>query len=118
MGHSKIIFSDFARGPVETLEAHVLRLVKKYNLVAATVLKENYHYNMFGHPASTQLFGARPDTKPFIMELFISEVKIDAFIAELEELVLKGKSNFHYHKPLIVNPFTNPDVFHFINATR
>ena len=99
MVHSKNIFSDFARGPVESLEAHVLGLAKKYNLVAAIVLKENYHYNMFGHPASTQLFGARQGTSPIIMELFISERKIDAFMAELEELVLKGKSNFlHYRQ--------------------
>ena len=53
---------------------------------------------MFGSPASTQLFGAHPGTKPIIMELFISEVKFDSFITELEELVLKGKSNILYFK--------------------
>ena len=90
----RLYFADYAKGPVESLESHVLGLVKRFNLVSATILKENFHYNMFGSTASTQLFGAHPGTKPIIMELFISEVKYDSFITELEELVLKGKSYF------------------------
>ena len=114
----RLFFSDFARGPSETLEAHILGLVKRYNLVAATVLKENYHYNMFGHQASTQLFGARPGTKPIIMELFISEVKIDSFIAELEELALKGKSNILYYRHEIDAIIGNPSVLDNIDEYK
>jgi hypothetical protein len=36
----KLYFSDFARGPAESLESHVLGLVKKNKLVSATILKE------------------------------------------------------------------------------
>jgi hypothetical protein len=64
----------------------VLGLVNKFNLVAATVLKESFHYNMFGSPASTQLFGSRPGSKPIFIELFISEVKVDSFLKSLKSL--------------------------------
>jgi len=88
----------------------VLGLVKKFNLVAATVLKENFHYNMFGSPASTQLFGSRPGSKSIFMELFISEVKVDSFIKELEELAMKGKSNILYFKYEISSIIGNVSV--------
>ena len=114
----RLDFGDYAKGPAGSLESHVLGLIKKFNLVAATVLKENYHYNIFGSPASTQLFGARPGTKPIIMELYISEVKFDSFITELEELVLKGKSNILYSKHEISSIIGNPSVLDKIDEYK
>ena len=90
----KLYFGDYARGPESYLESHILGLFKKFNQVTATILKESFHYNMFGFPASSQLFDSCPGTKP----IFISEVKIDSFITEIEELALKGKSNILYSK--------------------
>ena len=106
----RLSFSDFARGPEESLESHVLRLVKKFKLAAATVLKESSHYSMFGTPASTQLFGSRPGTKPVFIEIFISEVKFDSFLKELENLVLIGESNVFYSKQELSSIIGDPSV--------
>ena len=114
----RLSFADFARGPEESLETHVLGLVKKFNLVSATVLKESFHYNMFGSPASDQLFGSRPGSKPIFMELFISEVKVDSFIKELEELALKGKSNVLYFKHEFSSIIGNPSVLDKIDEYK
>ena len=114
----RLSFSDFARGPEEPLEAHVLRLVKKFKLVAATVLKESYHYNLLGTPASTQLFGSHPGTKPVFIEIFISEVKLDSFIAELEDIVLKGKSNVFYSQHEMSSIIGDPSVLDKIDEYK
>ena len=94
----RLHFSDFARGPESSLETHVFDLVKKFKLVSATVLKESYHFHLFGKPESSQLFGSRPGSRPVIIEIFISEVKLDAFVKELEQLATEGKSNLLYSK--------------------
>ncbi|MCK5701210.1 MAG: hypothetical protein KAI29_08660 [Cyclobacteriaceae bacterium] len=114
----RLSFSDFARGPEESLESHVLGLVKKFKLVAATVLKESSHYSMFGVPASTQLFGSHPGTRPVFIEIFISEVKLDSFITELEELALKGKSNVFYSKHEMSSIIGDPSVLDKIDEYK
>lgn len=107
----RLHFSDYAMGTEGTLENQVLNLVKRYKLVAATILKESYHFNLLGTPASIQLFGSRPGTKPVIMELFISEKKLDSFIKELEEITVGGKSNILYSKHEVNGIIGNPEVF-------
>jgi hypothetical protein len=114
----RLYFGDYARGPESSLESHVLGLVKKFNLISATVLKESYHYNMFGTQASTQLFGAKPGTKPIFMELFISEVKFDSFITEIEEITLKGKSNIFYSRQEISSIIGNPSALDKIDEYK
>ena len=107
----RLYFADYARGPVESLESHVVQLAKRFNLVAVTVLRESFHYHKFGTAESTQLFGAKPGTKPVFIELFVSEVKVDSFLNELEELVLEGKSNIFYSKQEVNGIVGNPSVF-------
>lgn len=114
----KLHFGDYARGPVNSLESHVLKLVKRHNLISATVLKESYHYNVFGVPASTQLFGGQEATKPIFIDLFISEVKLDAFINELEEIALKGKSNILYSKHEISSIIGDPSALDKIDEYK
>jgi hypothetical protein len=65
---------------------------------------------MFGTPASTQLFGSRPGTKPVFIEIFISEVKFDSFLKELENLVLIGESNVFYSKQELSSIIGDPSV--------
>jgi hypothetical protein len=114
----RLYFGDYARGPELSLETHVLRLVKKFNLISATVLKESFHYNMFGTPASTQLFGAQSGTKPVFMDIFISEIKFDSFLAEIEKLALKGKSNVLYSRHEISSIIGNPSALDKIDEYK
>ena len=114
----KIYFGNYARGPEESLEAHVIDLVKRFKIVSATFLKEDFHFSVFGTPASTQLFGSRPGSKPIIMELFISEVKLDPFIGELEALAMKGKSNIFYFKQEVSSIVGNPSVLDKIDEYK
>ena len=44
------------------------------------------------------------------MEIFISEIKLDSFLKELESLVLKGKSNILYTKQVLSAVIGDPAV--------
>ena len=114
----RLSFSDIARGPEESLESHVLELVKKHKLISATVLKEDYHYNLFGVSPSTQLFGGHKGSKPIFMEIFISEIKLDSFLKEIESLAIKGKSNLLYTKHELSAVIGNPSILDKIDEYK
>ena len=65
---------------------------------------------MFGSTGSNQLFGSYSGTKPIIMEIFISEIKLDSFLKELEMLAIEGKSNVHYCTFEVSSIIGNPSV--------